>query len=70
MALHRSRRTGRRRIDYTLRRVPSLAGDPQFVGMIGVTLMFVVASVALQMALGLLLAWLFDAAERRRVWAR
>ncbi len=35
--------------------------------MIGVTLVFVGASVALQLGLGLLLAWLFDAAERRRV---
>lgn len=52
---------------YTLQGFRSLAGDPQFFGMIGVTLVFVGASVALQMALGLMLAWLFDAAERRRV---
>jgi multiple sugar transport system permease protein len=52
---------------YTFQGFTSLAGDPQFFGMIGVTLVFVGASVALQMALGLLLAWLFDAAQRRRV---
>jgi multiple sugar transport system substrate-binding protein len=52
---------------YTLHGFQSIAGDPQFYAMIGVTLMFVVASVALQLGLGLLLAWLFDAAERRRV---
>ena len=52
---------------YTLQGFRSLANDPQFFSMIGVTLMFVAASVALQLGLGLLLAWLFDAAERRRV---
>ncbi|HXG87138.1 MAG TPA: extracellular solute-binding protein [Vicinamibacterales bacterium] len=51
---------------YTLHGFRSLAADPQFYGMIGVTLLFVVVSVALQLVLGLLLAWLFDAAERRR----
>jgi multiple sugar transport system substrate-binding protein len=52
---------------YTLHGFRSLAADPAFYAMIGVTLVFVAASVALQMVLGLLLAWLFDAAERRRV---
>ena len=52
---------------YTLHGFRSLAGDPAFYGMIGVTLAFVAVSVALQLGLGLLLAWLFDAAERRRV---
>ena len=52
---------------YTTQGFRALAGDPQFYGMIGVTLVFVAASVALQMALGLLLAWLMDAAERRHV---
>jgi len=52
---------------YTTQGFTSLAGDPQFYGMIGVTLVFVAASVALQMSLGLLLAWLMDAAERRHV---
>jgi multiple sugar transport system permease protein len=52
---------------YTLQGFGALVSDPQFYGMIGVTLVFVGASVALQLGLGLLLAWLFDAAERRRV---
>jgi multiple sugar transport system substrate-binding protein len=52
---------------YTLYGFRSLAGDPAFYGMIAVTLVFVGASVALQLGLGLLLAWLFDAAGRRRV---
>lgn len=52
---------------YTFQGFRALGGDPQFYGMIGVTLIFVGASVALQLGLGLLLAWLFDAAERRRV---
>jgi multiple sugar transport system permease protein len=52
---------------YTLEGFRALVTDPQFVAMIGVTLVFVLVSVALQLGLGLLLAWLFDAAERRRV---
>jgi multiple sugar transport system permease protein len=52
---------------YTLHGFQSIASDPQFGGMIVVTLVFVLASVALQLGLGLALAWLFDAAERRRV---
>jgi multiple sugar transport system substrate-binding protein len=52
---------------YTLHGFRLLAADPQFYGMIAVTLIFVVASVSLQMIFGLVLAWLFDAAERRRV---
>ncbi len=52
---------------YTGSAFRTLAGDPQFYGMIGVTLVFVLTSVALQLGLGLGLAWLFDAAERRRV---
>jgi multiple sugar transport system substrate-binding protein len=52
---------------YTLHGFESIATDPQFYAMIGVTLVFVAASVALQLGLGLLFAWLFDAAERRRV---
>lgn len=54
------------RYRYTLHGFRSLAGDPQFYGMLGVTAIFVASSVALQLGLGLLLAWLFDAAERRR----
>jgi len=52
---------------YTLHGFRALATDPQFPGMIAVTLVFVMASVALQLGLGLLMAWLFDAAERRGV---
>jgi multiple sugar transport system substrate-binding protein len=52
---------------YTLHGFQSITTDPQFYSMIGVTLVFVAASVALQLGFGLLLAWLFDAAERRRV---
>jgi multiple sugar transport system permease protein len=51
---------------YTLQGFESLASDPQFAGMIGTTLVFVGASVVLQLGIGLLLAWLFDAAERRQ----
>jgi multiple sugar transport system substrate-binding protein len=52
---------------YTVHGFQSIVSDPQFYAMIGVTLVFVGVSVALQLGLGLLLAWLFDAAERRRV---
>ena len=52
---------------YTLGGFRDLIGDPAFYAMIGVTLIFVGVCVALQLGLGLLLAWLFDAAERRRV---
>ena len=55
------------RYTYTLAGFRNLLGDPQFYAMIGVTLVFLVCSVALQMGLGLLLAWLFDTAERRKV---
>jgi multiple sugar transport system substrate-binding protein len=52
---------------YTLGGFRDLIRDPAFYAMIGVTLIFVGVCVALQLGLGLLLAWLFDAAERRRV---
>ena len=52
---------------YTLDGVRHLLGDPQFFLMVGITLLFVAACVALQLGLGLLLAWLFDAAQRRHV---
>jgi multiple sugar transport system substrate-binding protein len=52
---------------YTLAGFRNLLGDPAFYEMVAVTLVFLVVSVALQMGLGLLLAWLFDAAQRRRV---
>ncbi len=53
--------------EYTLHGFESLGADAQFYSMIGVTLIFVFFCVSLQLGLGLLLAWLFDAAERRRV---
>jgi multiple sugar transport system substrate-binding protein len=52
---------------YTMTGFTNLLGDPAFYGMVGVTAIFLVVSVTLQMGLGLLLAWLFDAAQRRRV---
>jgi multiple sugar transport system permease protein len=52
---------------YTLHGFRALLGDPQFYGMLAVTLIFVACSVALQLGLGLAMAWLFDAAERRKV---
>ena len=59
---------------YTLDGVRSLLADPQFIEMVGVTLVFVTVCVGLQLGLGLTLAWLFDASERRFVrgalWAR
>jgi multiple sugar transport system permease protein len=47
--------------------VRNLLADPQFVVMVGITLVFVAACVILQLGIGLLLAWLFDAAQRRHV---
>lgn len=52
---------------YTADGFRALAGDPQFYQMIAVTLVFVTTCVILQLGLGLLIAWVFDAAERRRV---
>lgn len=51
---------------YTLESFRALASDPDFPGMVGVTLIFVVASVALQVGIGLALAVLIDSARRRR----
>ena len=52
---------------YTFDAFRTLLGDPQFYSMLGVTFVFVTTSVLLQVGVGLLLAWLFDAADRRRV---
>lgn len=49
---------------YSLNGVRALVADPQFRGMIGVTLVFVATSVVLQLALGLGFAWMIDAARR------
>ncbi len=51
---------------YTLESFRILVTDPDFPGMVGVTLVFVLASVSLQLAIGLALAVLIDSARRRR----
>jgi multiple sugar transport system substrate-binding protein len=51
---------------YTLESFRILAADPDFPGMVAVTLVFVLASVSLQLAIGLALAVLIDSARRRR----
>ena len=50
---------------YTLASFRDLLADPAFYGMMGVTLVFVASSVALQLGLGLGIALLIDAARRR-----
>ena len=55
------------RYTYTVASYGTLAGDTSFYGMAAVTVIFVAASVALQLAIGFILAWLIDAARRRRV---
>ena len=51
---------------YGLQTLARLVQDPEFRGMVGVTLTFVVASVAIQLGVGLGIALLIDAAKRRR----
>lgn len=51
---------------YTLESYRGVLGDPAFAGMVGVTLVFLVTSVALQMGMGLAIAVLLDAARRHR----
>ncbi|PYQ77999.1 MAG: hypothetical protein DMG01_12845 [Acidobacteria bacterium] len=46
--------------------IAALLLDPQFRAMLAVTLVFVAASVTMQLGLGLGFAWLIDAARRRR----
>jgi multiple sugar transport system substrate-binding protein len=50
---------------YTTASFRDLLTDPAFFGMVGVTLVFVASSVALQLGLGLAIALLIDAARRR-----
>ena len=50
---------------YGLSSFATVLSDPDFYGMLVVTLVFVAASVALQLGLGLRLAVLIDAARRR-----
>jgi ABC-type sugar transport system permease subunit/ABC-type glycerol-3-phosphate transport system substrate-binding protein len=54
------------RYAYTTSSYRTLIGDPAFYGMIAVTVAFVGASVVLQLTLGFAVAWLIDAARRRR----
>jgi len=49
---------------YTLAGLQAVALDPEFRGMLGVTLVFVCACVVLQLAVGLALALLLDGARR------
>jgi multiple sugar transport system permease protein len=51
---------------YTPASFAALLADPAFYGMVGVTIVFVASSVALQLGLGLGIALLIDAARRRR----
>ncbi|CAN5659544.1 hypothetical protein BH24ACI5_BH24ACI5_25690 [soil metagenome] len=59
--------TGQRGAGYTLQSFTQLIGDPNFGSMMVVTLIFVVASVVLQLGIGFGMAYLMDAARRRRV---
>jgi multiple sugar transport system substrate-binding protein len=59
--------TGAAASRYSLTGIRTLVLDPQFGRMLGITLVFVVASVLLQLALGIAIAWLIDAAGRRRI---
>jgi multiple sugar transport system permease protein len=54
------------RYAYTLESYRALMTDTSFYGMIGVTVIFVVGSVVLQLVIGFALAWLIDAGRRRR----
>ena len=53
------------RYAYTSSSYRALVADPAFYGMIGVTVVFVAASVILQLTIGFAVAWLIDAARRR-----
>jgi multiple sugar transport system substrate-binding protein len=54
------------RYAYTLASYRALMTDTSFYGMIAVTVIFVVGSVILQLAIGFAIAWLIDAGRRRR----
>ncbi len=58
-------RTHDAQYSYGLQTLANLAFDPEFRGMVVVTLIFVAASVALQLGIGLALALLIDGAKRR-----
>jgi multiple sugar transport system substrate-binding protein len=52
---------------YTLESYRALLTDGAFYGMVAITAIFVAGSVALQLTIGFAIAWLIDAARRRRV---
>jgi multiple sugar transport system substrate-binding protein len=54
------------RYAYTLDSYRALLTDASFYGMVVVTVVFVTGSVTLQLIIGFALAWLIDAARRRR----
>ncbi len=54
------------RYAYTLTSYRALLTDTSFYGMVVVTVIFVTASVMLQLVIGFAIAWLIDAARRRR----
>jgi multiple sugar transport system permease protein len=54
------------RYSYTVDSYRALLTDGSFYGMVGVTAIFVAGSVALQLTIGFAIAWLIDAARRRR----
>jgi multiple sugar transport system permease protein len=54
------------RYAYTLASYRALLTDASFYGMVGVTIVFVTGSVILQLVIGFAIAWLIDAARRRR----
>ncbi|PYR40554.1 MAG: hypothetical protein DMF93_10770 [Acidobacteria bacterium] len=55
-----------RSYQYTTSSYRALVSDPAFYAMIVVTAIFVAGSVVLQLTIGFALAWLIDAARRRR----
>ena len=59
--------TGQRSARYTLESFTTLLNDAAFGPMMIVTVLFVVASVTLQLGLGFGMAYLMDAARRRRI---
>lgn len=59
--------TGQPAAGYTLESFGDLVTDPHFAPMLVVTFLFVFASVVLQLGLGFGMAYLMDAARRRRV---
>jgi len=59
--------TGQPGAGYTLESFSQLLADPNFWPMMGVTCLFVIASVVLQLGIGFAMAYLMDAARRQRI---